>query len=212
MTKQKFYVVWEGRTKGVFRTWADCQKSIHGFAGAKYKSYEDYSTAMAAFKDHPAKHIYKSATSGGSTTSKPKKNVGSPVKDAICVDAACSGNPGLMEYRGVDFAAREEVFHKGPYEEGTNNIGEFLAIVHALALYSEKEPNKTIYSDSKIAIGWIDKGKCGTKLLPSKKNAQLFDLIARAERWLSQHVWHNPIEKWETKVWGEIPADFGRKG
>lgn len=22
----------------------------------------------------------------------------------------------------------------------------------------------------------------------------------------------NPVVKWETKKWGEVPADFGRKG
>ena len=67
--------------------------------------------------------------------------------DAWAVDAACSGNPGPMEYRGIDLATGAVVFHYGPVH-GTNNIGEFLAIVHALALMEQKGIRKTIYSDS----------------------------------------------------------------
>ena len=44
----------------------------------------------------------------------------SPIKESIAVDAACSGNPGKMEYRGVYVADGRELFHIGPFEEGTN--------------------------------------------------------------------------------------------
>lgn len=130
--------------------------------------------------------------------------------DAWAVDAACSGNPGPMEYRGIDLATGAEVFHFGPLH-GTNNIGEFLAIVHALALMEQRGIVKTIYSDSYNAILWVSKGKCKTKLEHNAKTARLFDVIARAERWLATHTYTAPIIKWETKQWGEVPADFGRK-
>jgi ribonuclease HI len=42
-------------------------------------------------------------------------------------------------------------------------------------------------------------------------NAPVFDLIDRAERWLSNNTYANPVLKWETSEWGENPADFGRK-
>ena len=130
--------------------------------------------------------------------------------NAIAVDAACSGNPGKMEYRGIDLATGAEVFHFGPVY-GTNNIGEFLAIVHALALMEKTGVKKTIYSDSYNAILWVKKKQCKTKLERTPRTEQLFGIIARAENWLRTHTYSIPIVKWETKKWGEVPADFGRK-
>ena len=130
--------------------------------------------------------------------------------DAWAVDAACSGNPGRMEYQGIDLATGTQVFHFGPVH-GTNNIGEFLAIVHALALMERQGLRKTIYSDSYNAILWVSKKKCKTTLVRDAQTAPLFDIIARAEAWLRTHAIQVPIIKWETSAWGEIPADFGRK-
>lgn len=131
--------------------------------------------------------------------------------DAIAVDAACSGNPGPMEYRGVHLPSGKQIFHFGPMQ-GTNNIGEFLAIVHALALLQQKGyPNMTIYSDSRTAQIWVQKKKCKTTLQRTPETEKLFDIIARAEHWLQTHTYTNPIVKWDTDNWGEIPADFGRK-
>ena len=130
--------------------------------------------------------------------------------DAWAVDAACSGNPGRMEYRGIDLATGAQVFHFGPIH-GTNNIGEFLAIVHALALMEREGIRKTIYSDSYNAILWVSKKKCKTTLARDEQTARLFDITTRAEFWLRTHNIQVPIVKWETSEWGEIPADFGRK-
>ena len=116
-----------------------------------------------------------------------------------------------MEYRGVDLATGAEVFHFGPVL-GTNNIGEFLAIVHALAAFHKQGISKTIYSDSRIAMGWVKKGKCKTTLDRTARTARLYEIIARAETWLATHRFGTPIVKWQTSRWGEIPADFGRKG
>ena len=130
--------------------------------------------------------------------------------DAWAVDAACSGNPGQMEYQCIDLATGATVFHFGPVF-GTNNIGEFLAIVHALALMQKQGIRKTIYSDSYNAILWVSKKKCKTTLERSPRTLQLYNIIARAEAWLRTHTVQTPIIKWETTKWGEIPADFGRK-
>ena len=130
--------------------------------------------------------------------------------DAWAVDAACSGNPGPMEYRGIDLATGQVVFHFGPMH-GTNNIGEFLAIVHALALMQHYNIKKAIYSDSVNAMLWVKKRQCKTKLERTPQTEPLFDIILRAENWLNTHVYTTPIIKWETKKWGEVPADFGRK-
>ncbi|MCB0525416.1 MAG: ribonuclease H, partial [Saprospiraceae bacterium] len=134
------------------------------------------------------------------------------IQESVAVDAACSGNPGDMEYRGVWVADGRQLFHVGPLKDGTNNIGEFLALVHALAmLKTQNKPSLTIYSDSKIAQGWVKKGKCNTKLEKTGRNDEIFNLIDRAEKWLAVNKITNPIIKWETEDWGEIPADFGRK-
>ena len=129
---------------------------------------------------------------------------------ALCVDAACSGNPGPMEYRGVHLPSGKQVFHFGPVH-GTNNIGEFLAIVHAMALMKQKGVSMPIYSDSRTAIIWVQKRKAKTTLAPTPENQPLLQLVARAENWLRQTGTPYPLYKWDTDNWGEIPADFGRK-
>ncbi len=131
--------------------------------------------------------------------------------NAWAVDAACSGNPGPMEYQGIDLQTGARIFHFGPVK-GTNNIGEFLAIVHALALMEKQGiKNKIIYSDSYNAILWVNNKKCKTKLERTSQTEPLYQIIERAEFWLRTHNVQTPIIKWETKKWGEVPADFGRK-
>lgn len=214
--KPKFYVVWQGHTPGVYRTWDACQREINGFSEARYKSFPNLAAAEKAYAE--GSEAYWGKNPAG--RSKPK----TPVRDreeladlgvdmtAWCVDAACKGNPGELEYQGVELASGINLFHRGPYPEGTVNIGEFLAIVHALALLDHGQLGDTpIYSDSRIGISWAKNGRCKTKLPQTKNNQQLFRLIARAEKWLAEHRWRNPLLKWETKRWGEIPADFGRK-
>lgn len=131
--------------------------------------------------------------------------------EALAVDAACSGNPGMMEYRGVYLATGKEVFHYGPVF-GTNNIGEFLAIVHALALLKQKGMTDVpVYSDSISGMAWVRNRRCKTTLPRTDKTAALLNVVARAENWLRSNNPTNPVIKWDTQHWGEIPADFGRK-
>ncbi len=209
MPKQKFYVVWEGHKPGIYKTWEECKKQVNGFPQAQYKSFDSMAAAELAFKGSYWKFVQKSETSPKPMGKAPRSAI---VRESVAVDAACSGNPGDMEYQGVWTADGRKLFHVGPLEDGTNNIGEFLAIVHALAmLKAQGKPNLPIYSDSKIAQGWVKKGKCNTKLEATGRNGAIFDLIERAEKWLAANKISNPILKWETESWGEIPADFGRK-
>ena len=48
MAKQKFYVVWEGVTPGVYTSWTDCQLQIKGYEAAKYKSFDTREEAERA--------------------------------------------------------------------------------------------------------------------------------------------------------------------
>lgn len=208
---KKYYVIWEGKKRGVFTSWNVCKKNIDGYAGAKYKSFADKDLAEKAFKG--TYEEYKGISTKKKQLSQAEKEAyGKPLLNTIAVDAACSGNPGLMEYRGVATSTTTQLFIQGPFKFGTNNVGEFLALVHGLAwLQQKKQPEMPIYSDSRIAISWVRQKVCKTKLPINKDTKILFDLIKRAEDWLKNNSYKNPILKWETKAWGEIPADFGRK-
>ena len=194
MKKEKYYVVWAGVSPGIYTSWTDCQLQTKGYEGAKYKSFESREEAEKAFASSPYTYIKRSAPSPAKTIPGADAPLPTAVaENSLAVDAACSGNPGAMEYRGVHVASRQEIFHFGPMY-GTNNIGEFLAIVHGLALLKQKGFDMPIYSDSVNA-----------------KTEELFHLIERAEKWLRENTYTTRILKWETKQWGEIPADFGRK-
>ena len=206
--KQKYYVVWKGVSPGIYTSWTDCQLQTKGYEGAQYKSFDTLEEAEHALASSPFHYIGKNA---------PKKEECSkqlPLNfdmNCVAVDAACSGNPGPMEYRGVYLLTGQQIFHFGPVY-GTNNIGEFLAIVHALALMKQKGIRMTIYSDSRNALSWVKQKKCKTKLERTAKTEELFQMIERAETWLKTHAYEDiPILKWETEEWGEVPADFGRK-
>ena len=207
MAKKKYYVVWRGVNPGIYDNWIDCKLQVEGYDKALYKSFSSKEEADVAYLDAPEKYI------GVSTSQKaiPISSNQDIIHNSLAVDAACSGNPGQMEYRGVYTKTGELIFHQGPFNTGTNNIGEFLAIVHALALLKQKNADIPIYSDSKNAIKWVEGKKCKTKLERTQDTEKLFILIERAEKWLKNNTYRTQIIKWETCKWGEIPADFGRK-
>lgn len=212
MAKNKYYVVWKGLNPGIYDNWAECKMQVDGQESAKYKSFETRDDAVEAFEKGYAQYL-KNASSGKAASNllSPAPLIGKPINESIAVDAACSGNPGDMEYRGVYTATGQEIFHIGPLKKGTNNVGEFLALVHGLALLKQKGSNLPVYSDSRNAISWVKKKKCKTLLERVPENEAIFDLIERAEKWLNTNTYTTTILKWETSVWGEIPADFGRK-
>lgn len=226
MAKKKYYVVWHGVEPGIYESWAECLRQVKGFPGAAYKSFASEAEAREAYTSSPADYV---ARTPGSRHAPPPTRQELPANppaerhdtvlplppavtaNALAVDAACSGNPGPMEYRGVYLATGQQVFHYGPVH-GTNNIGEFLAIVHALALLKQQGKSMTVYTDSRNALLWVKARKCRTRLERTPRTEQLFQLIERAEKWLRTHDYSDiPLLKWQTEQWGEVPADFGRK-
>lgn len=210
MAKQKYYVVWKGKKPGIYTSWNDCKKQIENVTGALYKSFEDPGLAQKAYKGRP----YDFMGNGAKIKNMSKnqlKSAGKPNYKSISVDAACSGNPGVLEYQGVDTATGKRLFHVGPFPEGTVNLGEFLALIHGLAFLQKRNLDLPIYSDSVTAMKWVRDKKINSKLKRSKKNKKLFELVDRGIEWLKNNSYPNKIIKWETAVWGEIPADFGRK-
>jgi len=210
MAKKKFFVVWEGKEPGIYRSWDECKRQIHGYGGALYKGFATEAEAREAMTSPCWDYIGKNAKEK-KLSSEDILKYGTPNFESLSVDAACSGNPGLMEYRGVYTRTGEEVFRQGPFKDGTNNVGEFLALVHGLAFLKQKNSPLPVYTDSKTAMAWVKAKKAKTLLEKNNSNAVLFDMVERAENWLKSNKYTTEIVKWETTVWGEIPADFGRK-
>jgi len=151
--KKKFYVVWQGNEPGIYDSWAACLQQVKGYPAAKYKSFPTRAQAEGAFANSYDDYISTGTYSKKSIiTEEARAEIDF---DTICVDAACSGNPGPMEYRGVETESQLQLFIQ-KFPIGTNNIGEFLAIVHGLAhLQKENNLKMPIYSDSKHAIKWV---------------------------------------------------------
>ena len=196
-------MVWSGKTPGIYDTWEDCEAQVKGVQGAKYKGFASRPEAEQAFAAPPENYIIRKP--------KAEKEESTPILPALAVDAACSGNPGVMEFRGVIADTGTEVFHRGPFNGGTNNIGEFLAIVLGLAYLKQNNLPWVLYTDSRTALSWLKKGHADTKIEWNAQNQDLFFMLRKAEMWLHDNTWTTPIYKWDTKSWGEIPADFGRK-
>ncbi len=203
----KYYVVWIGRNTGVFETWEECRQQTENFPNAKFKAYPSESLAKQAF-NNGEENVFVSKESHPNSSPHSK----SPIIPSLTVDGATSGNPGPSEYRAVYTHSLAIAFAVPPFY-GTNNIAEFLAIVHAMAWMDKEGIRMPIYSDSKIAISWVEKGICRSLLPLDDKSAQTMQLVQRAERWLRLHPPRQrpPLLKWQTHLWGEIPADYGRK-
>lgn len=215
----KYYIVWAGKKPGIYTSWEACKEQVIGVKGSAYKCFKEISRAEAEkiFKEGLQPNNPYLATGGKSTkankTTQDKQREQEVNWSSIAVDAACSGNPGKMEYRGVYTSTGEEIFRSPLYPMGTNNLGEFLALVHVLALMDQgKLPTVTIYTDSRNALLWLRKGEVKSTLKETPNTAHLWNHVRRALAWLSSHdVSTYDIQKWDTVRWGEIPADFGRK-
>jgi len=202
MAKTKTYVVWEGRKPGIYQSWAECAAQVNGFPGARYKSFANEAQAREAFQMG-----WQSYSQTPHTLNLPPEVIG----DSLSVDAACPGSPGPMEYRGVNTRTGEELFHCGPIENGTNNIGEFLAIVQALILLKKQGKSNPIYSDSRTALSWVKNKKVRSNLPRNDETEAVWSLVDQAIRWLENNDYPNQLLEWNTQDWGEIRADFGRK-
>ncbi len=210
MGKSKFYTVWKGRLPVIYDSWEDCQLQIKGFPGAVFKSFLTKQLAEQAFTSESREFIGKDIFES-KLTKEQLILIGDPVLESISVDAAWDTSTRRVEYQGVDTKTKKTIFHQGPFEDGTINIGEFLAIVHALAHSKKHNLTLPIYSDSRNAIGWVKDKEARTSHTRSEKNRPLFEMIERALAWLKDNEYANRVLKWETQAWGENPADFGRK-
>lgn len=210
MAKQKWYTVWVGAETGIFDSWEECRSYVEGYKGARYKSFSSREEAEEALGIHP--DAFRSTHKKGSVGTTRSVHAEGVIARSIAVDGATSGNPGPAEYRGV-WVDTGEIIFTSPLFEGTNNIAEFLAIVHAMALCVKTGQSIPIYSDSQTAIKWVTVGKAKSTIPHTQRFERAHQLIARAEAWLAGHPKETrpPLLKWKTELWGEIPADYGRK-
>lgn len=209
----KYYVVWEGHAPGIYDSWEEAKLQTEGFPGARYKSFTDLEEATEAFRGNPSEYLNLYRALGTRTVKVINYEAFPEIRlNAIAVDAACSRNPGPVEYRGVLVATGDEIFRVGPMAGGTNNIGEFLAIIHAAAMLANKGDTTTpIYTDSVTALSWVRNRHSKTAITPNGDNERILAVLRRANDWIATHTIPNPLLKWNTESWGEIPADFGRK-
>ncbi|HSH04879.1 MAG TPA: ribonuclease H family protein [Anaerolineae bacterium] len=201
----KYYVVWEGHQPGIYTDWSSCQQQINGYPNARYKSFKSYAAAEAALTQHWDQHW------GQKKSPAPAELPPAVIRDSIAVDAACNGAPGVLEFQGVWTGTGQQIFHHGPYPVGFTNLGEFLAIVTALRYLATNNLHKPIYTDSVTAKAWVRKKEVNSSLYRNDATAELWSAVDDALDWLQNHSYTTPIKKWNTKEWGEIPADFGRK-
>lgn len=217
---KKYYVIFKGHNPGVYDDWNDAKDQIEGYSNPVYKGYGSAAEAADAFRKASMKE--DDGDLGRFLSQASERNLPKPGQpdymtnpevdlDAWAVDASCLGNPGKMEYQGVELMTGRTLFRIGPFDDATNNIGEFLAIVHAMALMAKEGKYHNIYSDSVSGMSWVRNRKIKTQLKPTPKNGKVFELMARAVIWLNTHSYPGKVMKWQTDRWGEIPADFGRK-
>lgn len=213
MSRRKWYVVWNGRAPGIYDSWEECKLQVENYPDAKYKAFDSQNAATAAFRGNPEEHINLLRQMAKAAPKRIVNYEAIPeiILDSIAVDASCMGNPGIMEYQGVHVRTGKVLFRIGPFQGGTNNIGEYLAIIHALALTKKQGKPVPIYSDSRTAQAWVRNRQCKSTLQRTPENGKVFEVFERAQRWLATNSYSNRIIKWNTEEWGEIPADFGRK-
>lgn len=227
--QHKFYAVFVGRQPGVYDNLDDAMEQVDGFEGALFKSYNSSEEATNAYRKSCRQaesaqlgNLLKNVSNAPSYNELKNSGVEELPKtdyfrfpeidlNGWAVDASCQGNPGVMEYRGVELMTGREIFRIGPFKKGTNNIGEFLAIVHALALMAKNGEKHTIYSDSVSGMAWVRNKKVKTQLQRNEQTEPVFKMMERALTWLNTHHYDVKIRKWDTDRWGEVPADFGRK-
>jgi ribonuclease HI len=205
-----FYGVWAGRNPGVYDNWNDCKAQVDKFSGAKFSKLKATTKADALVEFNAANTGLGSI---GSASSAPAKNGGKPIENVLTVDGASNGL--VCEYQAVWYPSKEFAFASPVLQGGTNNIAEFLGLVSAIKYLQEKKLPLRVYTDSVTAMAWVRNKVANTTARNTGKATEELDgMLADAEKYLrdNEHLLNKlEVLKWETKDWGEIPADYGRK-
>lgn len=213
MSKNKFYVVWKGRETGVFTDWTEVSKLIKGFRNAEYKGFANKESAELEFQlGSPSG---RSKINEVKVSEKPEgasSKTKAPDYECLTVDGSYLGSKNMMQYRCVWNASGEEVFGTKPILGGNQNIAEFLALVGAMKYrVVTKQYDLHIYSDSKTALSWVRNKKIKSTYDLGQLDEIVQNRIYGALEFISKSGVAKNLFKWESALWGEIPADYGRK-
>jgi len=148
--------------------------------------------------------------------------VGPKPEDGIVVDASClpvrDSIPtdgyfhGVVEWQAVDLVSGQTIHASRPYEYGNINLAEFIAIVDALSLlHANGNTSTPVYSDSLTAIAWVKNRKMKTRHPRTGNAYRIMGLADASMDWLLDTKPMNPVRFWDNVLWGENPADYGRK-
>lgn len=212
-SKQKFYAVRKGYQTGIFLTWEVCEKYVKGYPKAEYKSFYN--------KDDAEDYMRGKENEYTTVTNSNSNSTHIPTGAFLAVDGGTIGGNNSngstkCQYQIYNSQTQKVELTSKPIV-GTNNIGEFLGIVKAIGiLHKQNLHHIPIYSDSLIAIKWVKDKKAKTNLGNNNSSVDsivnTLDMLEAAEKFLHTISLANfTIRKWETKSWGENPADFGRK-
>ncbi len=129
--------------------------------------------------------------------------------NGIVVSGISYDDKGLALYKGVDLYTNEVLFLNKIGHASTEKA-KYLAIVHALGYCVKwKMGNLMIYTDSHIAISWVEEGKANiSDLRKTKETLLVFSLFKKAEEFLAKYKNYVPVKYWNENLWGDNPAKF----
>lgn len=186
-----------------FKTWRDCKGFMDSkrYAYAAGPTYEEALEKLQASREKQYAYIDGTAKPRGSKTA--EESGPRPTK-GITSDCGTHGNPGPCEYQVTDIKGNRLYYiHLGVH---TNNYAELSGIEGMIKIAVERGETE-LWTDSKIAMGWIRTGRVGEGV---RERDEILKIVGRIQELFKQHPQLN-LRKWNTKSWGQIPSDFGRK-
>lgn len=165
-----FYVVWEGKEKGIFTTWGECKNSVEGFKGAKYKKFNAREEAEEAYysveeaKNKVGGFKIKAVFADGGVCGRNPSIIGGTIGWVAVTDGGSPAYTNGIELGGI---GNKDLLVKShsefiPFENlpVTNNHTEMLALISALEAMEDGWSGYAV-SDSKITLGRIfENWKC----------------------------------------------------
>lgn len=153
--KKKYYAVREGREKGIFDTWSECENRVKGFAGAEFKSFPTLEEA----KEYLCKKDVKEELV--------QSEVYAYVDGSFNDKAKITGGGGVLYWNGEEFPFALKTIQK-ELTEMRNVGGEILGVIAAINTVKEivhshiltaKEMGLDkirIYHDYQGISSWVD--------------------------------------------------------
>lgn len=198
-SKKKYYVVWRGRETGIFTSWDACLRSVNDFQGALFRGYSTWEEAHDAHLNGYWREVAKNKAVTPTTE---------VIRHSFATDAVHNAD-GTFSYFITDIEQSRTIYRSPSFHDSNLNVCRFLAIVHALAILTKTSDTRPVYSPSATAISWVSRRECRTSLCRTLGNTVTFDLIIRAGRFLADNLMSNPILRWESESWGEVPNISG---